>query len=128
MKDGFDSILYNDKNNHMYRVSKEKGEKLEIYDIHDARDKNIIKKEGNPKGWDDYKYKSETWKGRYMLNIGVGPQANGNGLIVNIPIWSSVMWLRCYNKGYGTFRIRTYDDDDLDYGKFACGFRSLNEI
>jgi len=113
---------YNKKNNNMYIESV-------IYDnLTQALEQGIIKKVGNPVGWNDTSYKTNPWNGKFMINIGTGAQSNGNGLQVNIPEGHNVLWIRCSNHVWGTFRLKYSDGNNEDLGKFACGYRNLNEI
>ena len=86
-----------------------------IYDnIIAALQSNIIKKEGNPAGWDESIFKSTIWNGKLLLRIGSGNQVNGNGLLINVPEGYTVLWVRVLNDRWETFRICPYDTTNTD--------------
>jgi len=59
---------YKPKNDNMYSNAV-------IYDdLHDLLAKGIIKKEGNPSGWDDTSHRTNPWNSKLMINIDKGPQ------------------------------------------------------
>jgi hypothetical protein len=99
-----------------------------LYNIFDAFTKGFASKQGNPSGWDDTTYKTTKWYGNYMLRIGVGVQSNENAMKVDIPDGYDVLWMRCANDRYATFRVIFQDGNNEELGKYACGLRNLNEI
>jgi len=114
-------------NNYMYRDSQVQ------QDVFRAYQANIIRKVGNPSGWDETSYVSSTWNGRRILRIGLGAQANGNGLVVNIPSGYDVLWFRCLNDRYTHFRVSPYagandNFEDTDVEVYGCGNRGIGEI
>jgi len=55
-------------------------------DIFKAKQKGVISKYGDPKGWDDSSYVKSVWNLKHILNIGSGVQTNDNGLRVDFPV------------------------------------------
>ena len=98
------------------------------HDIIKALETNVIVKLGAPVGWDENSYRTNLWNGRKMLSIGKGPQSNGNGITTKVPDGYDLLWLRCSNHVWGVFRFTYVDGENEEIGKFACGYRSLNNI
>jgi len=114
-------------NNYMYRDAKI------FQDIFNAYSSNIIRKMGNPSGWDETSYATNPWNSRRILRIGGGVQSNGNGMLVNVPAGYNVLWLRVLNERWTTFRVAAYSpDQQVDFSDsieiYAGGYRNLNEI
>ena len=57
---------FNEKQHHMYK------EAVIYDDIFTALESGIIKKQGNPAGWDEKSYRQNLWNSKKMLNIGKG--------------------------------------------------------
>jgi len=113
--------------NHMYHDA------MIFQDVFNAMDSNIIRKIGNPSGWDSTSYAQNPWNGKRILRIGGGVNTNGNGVIVSIPQGYDVLWLRVLNDRWTTFRALPYNTNAQanfqDWTEvYAGGFRNLNEI
>jgi len=90
------------------------------------------KKKGTPASWDETSYNQNPWNSKRILRIGLGPNSNGNGLMVNIPDGYNVLWLRILNDRWFTFRVQSLDSENkVDYNfvpeLYATGYRKLNQ-
>ena len=72
-------------------------------DIYNALDTKRIQKIGNPSGWDETTYRGTTWYLKKILKIGKGSLSKDNGLLVDVPEGSEVMWVRILNDSW--FRV-----------------------
>jgi len=102
-------------------------------DVFNAMDSNIIRKIGNPAGWDSTSYAQNPWNGKRILRIGGGVNTNGNGVIVSIPQGYDVLWIQILKDRWTTFRALPYNTNAVanfqDWTEiYAGGFRNLNEI
>jgi len=112
--------------NYIYRDS------IIYNDIFAAYNSNIFQKKGTPASWDETSYNQNPWNSKRILRIGLGPNSNGNGLMVNIPDGYNVLWLRILNDRWFTFRVQSLDSENkVDYNfvpeLYATGYRKLNQ-
>ena len=98
--------------------------------IYDAISKKIIKKNGNPKDWNDSKYKTKTWNGHPLLAIGNKNNVYPNGLHITVPksIYdkatdSFVIWIRILNDIWGGFDM--YTSKKLLLQTIISGYRNI---
>ena len=97
-----------------------------IDNIYDCFAQNICKKNGNPSGWNENTYKTNAWNGKHILCIGSGYQSYGNGVLVDVPQGTTVLYLRFISSKYNTFRVVPYNNvDALDEEKYQGGYRNL---
>jgi len=96
-------------------------------DVFESLEEGLISKIGNPTGWDETTHAVNPWNRRRILKIGNGEQSDGNGISTIIPEGYDVLWLRVLNDRWTVFRAKFLDGDREDIGKFACGYRQLNE-
>ena len=100
-------------------------------DIMVAFNSNVIKKVGNPKTFDATSYRSTNkWNGKTIIRIGNNENTDGNGIATTPPAGYDVIWIQCLNDRWETFNVfYTNSSNKREHlGKFACGYRSLNEI
>jgi len=110
--------------NYMYQTA------LIYQDIFKAFQSNVFKMVGNPVGWNQTANSVSLWNGRRILDIGTGVQANGNGIIVNIPDGYDVLWFRVLGDRTASFRVTPYiaNNQNVEVDEiYACGFRGLIE-
>jgi len=119
--------------NYMYKDS------MIFQDVFNAMDSNVIRKIGNPAGWDQTSYAQNPWNGRRILRVGGGVNSNGNGIVVAIPPGGyDVLWVRVLNDRWTTFRASPHQatsqaNFQANFGQsvtevYAGGLRNLNEI
>jgi len=98
--------------------------------IVDCKNQGICKKVGSPTSFNDSSYATNKWNNKFIFNVGVGENAKGVGMEVNITCdaneWDT-LWVRCSNHVWGRFSIID-DRTKEDLGQFCCGYRTLNEI
>jgi hypothetical protein len=111
--------------NYMYRDAV-------IYDdVIAAYQTKVFEKRGAIAGWDETSYAtaSTKWNNKKILRIGGGVQAsNANGMTVHVPNGYNVLWLRCLNDRWETFRVMSATNAETQQAIYSCGYRNLNEI
>ena len=96
-------------------------------DILQALKDGVIKKSGNPAGWDSTSYHSgNLWNRRTILNIGNPTSDMYQGISVVPPKGTQVIWLRNANHCWNHVNMST--SPQANYGNYASGYRNLNEI
>ncbi|VBB18916.1 hypothetical protein YASMINEVIRUS_1448 [Yasminevirus sp. GU-2018] len=85
-----------------------------------------IAKYGNPPGFDNTTYTtSRLWNRRTIMRVGYCTDGL-NGVIVYVPANMSVIWIRCLNDRWTTFKVS--DEKNNTYGTFSWGKRYLTWI
>lgn len=101
-------------------------EPMLVYDnIYDALTAGDIQKSGSP-SWDETTYKTTQWWGKNILKIGAGAQADGDGLTVNVPPGTEVLWVRILLDRWTQLHVR-YDDGSSG-GEWTGGYTRLNQL
>ena len=115
------SSLYVKKNNYLFYP-----EDAVIYNnIMEALTNGIVKKNGNPIGWDESSYKTNPWNNRLILRIG-GKNTYPNGILVTVPPGKNVIWVRVLNERWNCFQV--YNDAGVLIWIYTGGRRNLNNL
>ncbi|MCB0018192.1 MAG: hypothetical protein KDE09_10420 [Anaerolineales bacterium] len=88
----------------------------------------VMKKIGNPIGWDDTAYAQTQWHGRLIINIGTGENADGNGVEINIPAGYNTLWIRVLGERWETFKAYFLDGAQETVGIWSGGLRNNNHF
>ena len=88
----------------------------------DAINDGTVVKLGNPTIYSN----SNRWNGRYIFSYGGNAENDGDGMEINVPTGTEVVWLRLLGERWNNIKVYYLDGAQEDLGIHSAGFRNTN--